>query len=672
MVLAMILTMLPASAFAANTTDVVADNSSAIYFDNTAGWTKVFAYASNDDGYNKTWPGVLMTQGEDGYWYAEIDSAYTNIIFNNNSSASTQNLTIPTDGKNLFTYSTNRWTIYAPCDHDWGEGVETVVPTCTTGGTKVYTCAKCGDVKTETLDALGHVMAGDVCLRCSGTVKVIYFSTMGYWDEIKVSFQNTEYQSVGERGIPMTHVKGDVYKITAPMGAWRVSFSCKDTTGEHSDISYSDIIPTDARNLYNPYKTWCTYAEGAVIVSGETKTIYFHNTNDSWSDIWCFAAAAGGHPLTDLIPGAQMTKIGWRFYSVTIPVEASMVIFNDGSTSPFQTELLTLPNDGSNLYDPETGVWSKCDVSDGVINNECELALATRLGGNYIFGNDVSVTDGDPTNEIACDQDVTTVIDLAGHTLDFQGYGIDLIVYAGSVTIMGGVMQHVVPWVWGGTLTLQDVQIVHHAGVRMHGGTMNLYNVTTAATKWGLHSGGGTLNVYSGTYSTNETQELVLQEDSGQVILYGGAYSQDVSAFVAEGYECIQSGDMWIVQPEGPSAEASIKFQTKTNGDSADLRLVTWVDSLDYAQVYFNVTIGGRTAAIPCTTVYSAINANGMVLDDASAVFGEEARYFVTYTIKNIPSSAYNEEIQVSVTWTDLDGHSVTSETRTIVLADAL
>lgn len=120
------------------------------------------------------------------------------------------------------------------------------------------------------------------------------------------------------------------------------------------------------------------------------------------------------------------------------------------------------------------------------------------------------------------------------------------------------------------------------------------------------------------------------------------------------------------------SAEEDIKFQTRFNENSADLRMVTWVDTLDYRELYFNVTIGGQTAVIPCTTVYSSLNADGMALNDAAAIFGEEASYFVTYSIKDIPAEAYGEEIQVSVTWTDLDGYSVTSETRTIVLADAM
>ena len=107
---------------------------------------------------------------------------------------------------------------------------------------------------------------------------------------------------------------------------------------------------------------------------------------------------------------------------------------------------------------------------------------------------------------------------------------------------------------------------------------------------------------------------------------------------------------------------ADIKFQTKGN----NLRLVTWVDSLDYKEVVFNVTIDGQTAAIPCTTVYSSINAGGVKLDNAADVFNENARYFVTYTIEEIPEGV--TAFDVSVTWTDSEGNSRTSATRTITV----
>ena len=108
--------------------------------------------------------------------------------------------------------------------------------------------------------------------------------------------------------------------------------------------------------------------------------------------------------------------------------------------------------------------------------------------------------------------------------------------------------------------------------------------------------------------------------------------------------------------------DMDIKYQTKGNA----LRLVTWADSLDYKEIVFNVTVGGQTAAIPCTAVYSSIYADGVKLDNAAEVFNENARYFVTYTIEDIPEGVTT--FDVSVTWTNLDGNSVTSNIRTITL----
>lgn len=119
---------------------------------------------------------------------------------------------------------------------------------------------------------------------------------------------------------------------------------------------------------------------------------------------------------------------------------------------------------------------------------------------------------------------------------------------------------------------------------------------------------------------------------------------------------------VWVTSYDEEDDSADIKFQTK--GDS--LRLVTWVDSLDYQEVVFNVTVDGETAAIPCTTVYSAINAGDAKLESAAEIFNENALYFVTYTIESIPEGV--TEFDVSVTWTDLEGNSNTSDVRTVTL----
>lgn len=42
------------------------------------------------------------------------------------------------------------------CEHEWDNGVETTPATCEAEGVKTFTCAKCGETKTEAIPALGH------------------------------------------------------------------------------------------------------------------------------------------------------------------------------------------------------------------------------------------------------------------------------------------------------------------------------------------------------------------------------------------------------------------------------------------------------------------------------------------------------------------------------------
>ena len=71
--------------------------------------------------------------------------------------------------------------------HDWDEGVETAAPGCTNAGLMLYTCRRCGETRTEALDALGHdpqpveavepsctepgTTAGSVCARCGAILE---------------------------------------------------------------------------------------------------------------------------------------------------------------------------------------------------------------------------------------------------------------------------------------------------------------------------------------------------------------------------------------------------------------------------------------------------------------------------------------------------------------------
>ncbi|MBQ2117355.1 MAG: carbohydrate binding domain-containing protein, partial [Lachnospiraceae bacterium] len=46
------------------------------------------------------------------------------------------------------------------CEHEYGEGVVTLEPTCTASGVKTYTCKKCEEKREDSIPALGHVFGG--------------------------------------------------------------------------------------------------------------------------------------------------------------------------------------------------------------------------------------------------------------------------------------------------------------------------------------------------------------------------------------------------------------------------------------------------------------------------------------------------------------------------------
>lgn len=110
---------------------------------------------------------------------------------------------------------------------------------------------------------------------------------------------------------------------------------------------------------------------------------------------------------------------------------------------------------------------------------------------------------------------------------------------------------------------------------------------------------------------------------------------------------------------------------TTAESTSTNLRLITWVDSLDYSSVTFNVTINGTVYTYECDTAYTAILADGSKIENPDVVFGNEsAVYFITYSLTGVPADAFYGDISVSVTWTSLEGDSTTCASRTFAISD--
>lgn len=90
---------------------MAAEDTRTIYFENTDNWATVNAYYWGGAG--NTWPGTAMTkvEGEENIYSIEVPTDEVNMIFNDGGSTQTADQTIPTDGKNLYTYNSG-WSTY--------------------------------------------------------------------------------------------------------------------------------------------------------------------------------------------------------------------------------------------------------------------------------------------------------------------------------------------------------------------------------------------------------------------------------------------------------------------------------------------------------------------------------------------------------------------------------
>ncbi len=118
---------------------------------------------------------------------------------------------------------------------------------------------------------------------------------------------------------------------------------------------------------------------------------------------------------------------------------------------------------------------------------------------------------------------------------------------------------------------------------------------------------------------------------------------------------------------------------TTIYSERTDIRLLTSVDSLRYKSVGFEVKVGGKTTPFTSKTVYRTINGyeykdayNYKVSYTPQETFSTESEYFMAFKLKNVPSTAYGVEIQVTPIWTTLDGTLVVGIAETFTIESVL
>lgn len=118
----------------------------------------------------------------------------------------------------------------------------------------------------------------------------------------------------------------------------------------------------------------------------------------------------------------------------------------------------------------------------------------------------------------------------------------------------------------------------------------------------------------------------------------------------------------------------SVKIQTTlgTNAESemTDLRLLTSVADLELRSVNFQVSIGEATRTISSQTVYRQVRSGGTLIEGPSGIFSEDSNYFVTYTLLEVPRSAFDAEWTVVPGWETLDGTVVEGVARTFQISE--
>ena len=113
---------------------------------------------------------------------------------------------------------------------------------------------------------------------------------------------------------------------------------------------------------------------------------------------------------------------------------------------------------------------------------------------------------------------------------------------------------------------------------------------------------------------------------------------------------------------------AQLKKGTTSESTYTDIRFITTVDTLNYQEVGFEITIDGRaTKKIPLTKVYKKLYAargeNGIDTLVPSVVGSSISKYFTVYAYWNVPNSYFDTNFTITPYWTTLDGTTVYGET---------
>ena len=135
---------------------------------------------------------------------------------------------------------------FSSCEHNWDEGEITTEPNCTEEGIKTYTCTKCGEIKTETIPAKGHVQ--EIIPRVEPTC-----TECGYEEGVKCSECNEILEEPQVIDALDHNYKENVVREASCYDSGLKLYMCTrcndyyiedDPKKEHNEVYYEGIEPT--------------------------------------------------------------------------------------------------------------------------------------------------------------------------------------------------------------------------------------------------------------------------------------------------------------------------------------------------------------------------------------------------------------------------------------------
>lgn len=240
-----------------------------VYFDNSVtNFSTPYVYTWGDGG-NGNWPGKAMTNVTGNIWAYSLTNGDSNIIFSNNGSNQSADLTIPSD-KNLAT------------------------PTGSGDKFQVNWSNYSGDVTLPTQETQA-TQATQGSTSSGGGAGTIYCQNDANWSTVYCYMWNSESdKNSAWPGVKMTDLGEGIWEYNYSKSFKNVIFS-QNASPQTSDL----VVPTDGKNCYNnKTNTWDVFSNSPVKITAFTSSLASPSYTDCSITLAATAKSSEGGALT--------------------------------------------------------------------------------------------------------------------------------------------------------------------------------------------------------------------------------------------------------------------------------------------------------------------------------------------------------------------------------------